>query len=503
MDNQRAALALLPPDQMATVVNTLNAMDEAKFRNRIHSMQIDELSKQQQFKSLMQNLFPQQPQMPAAPPQQPPAMAPAQTPQPPLQPTPPAGPAGAAGAAPMMPPAPTAPQGPPPEAMAAFQGYKRMWDMAVDTGNSEWGQRILKAAKSDQRLSGMLPPELDLAITDKGEYEITGTLTPEQADRVSQTVQNPVVQEQIRALAGSPTKQKYKDGQLVEINPATTEKSKSDEQLIRESLRDELGREPTAKEILERKQTYALQVAEKRSALGAGGDPKQQAIEIGDAIMRGEQPPVLSGFGMAKIAAPLKAYLARKGYNLRQAELDYKAMTRHMSTLNGPQQLRLRQATQFAYDSLNLVEELANKWKAGRYPLLNKARLAVAKQGVYGKDAQQIATQLETQISDLTSELGTVYKGGNSSTDESLRLASKNLSADWSLDQLLGNVGLVRKNLDIRLNSLKATGAAGISEEGARFNVPPAAEAEKWESTKTIGGKQYGKKGGKWYLIGE
>ena len=204
-----------------------------------------------------------------------------------------------------------------------------------------------------------------------------------------------------------------------------------------------------------------------------GGSPIDQAKEIGDAIMRGEQPPIISGFGMAKIAGPLKSYLAKQGYNLKNAELDYRATEKHLATLNGTQQTKLRQAVTFASDSLSLVENLAKEWEGGGFPLLNKARLAAAKSGALGTKAQEIATQLETQISDLTSELGTVYKGGNSSTDESLKLAAKNLSADWSVPQLLSNVKLIRQNLTIRTNSINSTGVAGLSDSAAE---PPKKE---------------------------
>jgi hypothetical protein len=184
-----------------------------------------------------------------------------------------------------------------------------------------------------------------------------------------------------------------------------------------------------------------------------------QVTKIGDAIIAGTQPPEISGFGMAKIAAPLKAYLAEKGYDLTTAGLDYKAQQKYMSTLNGAQQVRLRQATDFAYSSLDLVEGLAKEWQGGNFAVLNKVNLIAAKNGVYGPQAASIATRLDTQIADLTSELGTVYKGGNSSTDETLKLAAKNLSSDWSEKVILDVIPLVRQNLDIRRNSQKFVGA--------------------------------------------
>lgn len=184
-----------------------------------------------------------------------------------------------------------------------------------------------------------------------------------------------------------------------------------------------------------------------------------QVVKIGDAIIAHEQPPEISGFGMAKIAAPLKAYLAEKGFDLTTATLDYQAQKKYMSTLNGAQQVRLRQATDFAYSSLDLVEGLAKEWQGGNFALLNKVNLNAAKNGVYGPKAASIANRLDLQISDLTSELGTVYKGGNSSTDESLKLAAKNLQSDWSEKVILDAIPLIRTNLDIRKNSQKFVGA--------------------------------------------
>lgn len=197
----------------------------------------------------------------------------------------------------------------------------------------------------------------------------------------------------------------------------------------------------------------------------AAGVSKEEAQKIGDEIIAGRQAPILQGFGMARVAPQVTAYLANKGFDLAQAQLDWKATERYVGSLNGTQQLRLRQAVSFAYESLDKVEELAKKWDAGPFPILNSANLKLAIGGALGKEAQTIATQLETQIADLTSELGTVYKSGNSSTDESLALAAKNLKAEWAYDQLMNNIELVRTNLQYRKNSLKNTGVAGVSAQ--------------------------------------
>jgi hypothetical protein len=193
------------------------------------------------------------------------------------------------------------------------------------------------------------------------------------------------------------------------------------------------------------------------SAQAASDDAKT----IADSIVAGEQQPTLTG--LYRYAAPVRAELAKQHYPLAQATEDWNATTKYLSTLNGQQQVRLKQAIGFTTSSLDVVEDLAKQWDAGGFPLLNKAQLALAKNGAIGPKAQAIATKLNAQIADVTSELGTVYKGGNSSTDESLKLAAQNLSSDWSKATLLSNLAQIRQNLNIRSNSMKLAGVSGAS----------------------------------------
>jgi hypothetical protein len=51
--------------------------------------------------------------------------------------------------------------------------------------------------------------------------------------------------------------------------------------------------------------------------------------------------------------------------------------------------------------------------------------------------------------------MGTVYKGGNNSTDESLKLAAKNLSEDWNDQTFNDALKRIRESLGYAENSLK------------------------------------------------
>ena len=190
------------------------------------------------------------------------------------------------------------------------------------------------------------------------------------------------------------------------------------------------------------------------------GLAKDDASAIADAIEAGAQPPDTAG--LFRLAGPVRAELARRGYDYTKANLDYQGAKRFVSTLNGPQQTRLRQAISTASNSLGVIEDLATQWEGGKFPLLNRAQLTAATNGALGSQAQQIATNLQAQITDVVSELGNVYMGGNSPTDHALQLAGKNLSADWTKAQLLSAVKLARENLRIRANSMTSLGAAGM-----------------------------------------
>jgi hypothetical protein len=247
---------------------------------------------------------------------------------------------------------------------------------------------------------------------------------------------------------------------------------------------------------------------------GGAGAPDDVSM-IADAIVNGHQPPTTTGL-YGKTAA-VRAALERKGYDFTTAERDYKAVQKHLATLNGAQQERLRQAVTFTTDSLNVIDGLYNEWTQKglntRFKGLNKASLALAKQA--GGEAGAAAQALEAQINDLASELGTVYKGGNSSTDESLRLAAENLKGDWNEATFKKAIGLIRKNLQIRSNSIATSAPQGVSPnspyipKGQRpsmeqqFQDSKQSQAPIVQRSKSTGAYRYSTDGGKTWQNGQ
>lgn len=209
-------------------------------------------------------------------------------------------------------------------------------------------------------------------------------------------------------------------------------------------------------------------------------DPK----DISDAIVAGRQPPTLTG--LYRNASAVRANLARakypdgSPYDLARAQSDWTAVQKHLATLNGAQQERLRQAITFTYDSIPIIEDLYDKWQKTGLPsgfkVWNKAAL-VASSHLPG-EAGSIASNLLSQVNDLTSEMGTVYKGGNSSTDESLKLAASNLNADWNEKTFKDAIKRMKTNLQIRKNSINTSAPAGVSPDSPYVSKPTAVESQ-------------------------
>ncbi len=209
------------------------------------------------------------------------------------------------------------------------------------------------------------------------------------------------------------------------------------------------------------------------AAAGSGLADVKEAVT---GMKEGTLPPMMPGRATKEYLSTM-AEAHRQGFDLSGAATDWAATQKHVATLNGPQQTRLNQSINALPDLLDSVESLSAQWKGGQFPLLNKATLAAAKGGALGKQAATIANKLDAQIADVNADLGSVYMGGNTPTDQALGLAAKALSSDWDQTVLDNMVQLARSNVKIRANSIKHTGVQGASagnpyDKGASAATP-------------------------------
>jgi len=183
-----------------------------------------------------------------------------------------------------------------------------------------------------------------------------------------------------------------------------------------------------------------------------------QAAQIGDAIMSGDQPPTTTGMGLG-MAGPVKAYLASKGYNLTDAYLKYQADLKNVSALNSPAQTRLRQSISQLEPTLDSAQSLADQWNGSGFPPLNKAALVAAQNDPTNPEKQALATNLLAQVDHVTAELGQVYMGGNSPTDAAFKLSGSQLQGDWSKATFDAAIKQIKENISYRKASLNQAAA--------------------------------------------
>lgn len=237
------------------------------------------------------------------------------------------------------------------------------------------------------------------------------------------------------------------------------------------------------------------------NAAQTAADQKADAKLMMDGIEAGRLPPLLPGRASPQYIA-LSAEAERRGFNLAGAVTDWVATQAHIKTLNNGQQTRLRQAIGQLPELLDSVQALADKWDAGHYPALNTLALKAAQQGGSSEEAASLARQLETQIADVVSDLAVVYQGGNSPTDEALRLAKTALAGNWSRKTLTDMVALAKKNVKTRNNSINNVGVAGASDDNPYApNAQPAAPPPGTPPTAPPGWKYVPKPGGGWTAV--
>lgn len=211
-------------------------------------------------------------------------------------------------------------------------------------------------------------------------------------------------------------------------------------------------------------QAYDIEVG--KAPVGGGGlfgggiDPSV-THKISQAIINGNQPPEMRG--LYRYGAAVRADLEAQGFDYSKANLDWVGTSRLLATMNGPQQTRIRQSIGQVKETLPLVRSLADKWEGGNFPLLNKANLRLAKEGLINPEAQSIAVQLDAEISDVITELSTVYMGGNTPTEQAFKLAANQLNSEWSVKTLRDAIDLAETNVKYRENSLRL-GTAGVPE---------------------------------------
>lgn len=199
-------------------------------------------------------------------------------------------------------------------------------------------------------------------------------------------------------------------------------------------------------------------------------------------IRDGTLPPTMANSTRPTPASlALSAELQRSGTNVSSLIRDWTATMRAVGTMNGQQQQGLRVAVGRLGPVIDGAEALSDQLeqvgvKTGM-PALNSITLAAAMQGVYGKDAQEIATNLGGQIAEVKVELGKVLSGGYAPMDATFKLSNDILNSTWTHDTLHKAFEYARRNSNYTINAMDNAVPAGTSGSNPYYTPPVPAPA--------------------------
>ncbi len=208
---------------------------------------------------------------------------------------------------------------------------------------------------------------------------------------------------------------------------------------------------------------------------GASGD-------VIDSLVTGIEnktlPPDFSHMS-TNVAANVRARLVKDGFDLTTGTLDYKGAGSNVSAINGVRDTNLVAALNTTEHTLDLVDDFAKQWSqfSTDYPAVNNVTLEAAAGGALipilgqakGQEAQRLAIQLKAQMGDSASEIGQMFKNGNTPTDQALAQGAEQLDAKWPIGVILNQTKMIRQNVKKRREGLQSA-SQGLAAGGAGTN---------------------------------
>lgn len=186
-------------------------------------------------------------------------------------------------------------------------------------------------------------------------------------------------------------------------------------------------------------------------------EKNQNTKDIADAMENGSQ---LADFkSLYGLAGPVKAELSRRGVNVAKLQLQATAENKLAQTLNGPQQVRLRQSVDSVLQGLDELDSLNSEFDRTGIKLFNKGKLEFLANGGGTPEQQEIAQRYKTQMIGLQDEFGNVVMAGNSPTDRALELSAKIFNSDFNNTAISASTKQMRRLLSMRKSAIDNVGS--------------------------------------------
>jgi hypothetical protein len=145
-----------------------------------------------------------------------------------------------------------------------------------------------------------------------------------------------------------------------------------------------------------------------QAAREASLEGKRQREQNVQSLIKGVQdgiiPPTPEGLSRGGYYPDVLAGLARQGYNIKSAQLEYAAAKNTIKSATGPQQIRLEESMKSAMKMYDEIDTLSKEWNGGNFGPLERGKFELALAGGLGINAKVLATKLDGQIARLASD---------------------------------------------------------------------------------------------------
>lgn len=239
----------------------------------------------------------------------------------------------------------------------------------------------------------------------------------------------------------------------------------------------------------------------------AGGEPvKGVAAQIGDGIISGTQPPVMTGLG--RMTPQVRAYLQSHGFDLSKAQMEWTRGQKQIQALNGPQMTRGYNLYQSVNSTIDRVQELSNQLQLSGVPLLNRAQLTRVMQMEGNSDKGQLVSKYIGAVNTLKEEFANLANGGYAPTEPAWKLADEQINGEYGVKQLGAALGEVKRLIGYRMKFIAESpvgpGAAnrytGQQAPPPTATEPPATTAMPAAHPPNAVGTKTDVSGVKWYV---
>lgn len=174
--------------------------------------------------------------------------------------------------------------------------------------------------------------------------------------------------------------------------------------------------------------------------------------EIANAIMEGKQPP--STTGLYRQGAAVRAQLAKKGFDMTNAELEWKAAQKQVQSLNGPQMTRYAGLAKSVVNTIDEVKSLSEQMANSGIPALNAAKIQAYIQTAGNSEKGQLAARYLASVNTLKEEFANLAQGGYAPTEAAWALANQQINGNYGVQQLSASLNEVQRLIRYRLQGI-------------------------------------------------